>query len=761
MKKITLLFVLFFVQIIFSQEATSHHVVANGETLSIIAQKYKVTPYDIIKLNPNAVNGVKEKEVLIIPKSLVELTSKPEEKSLVVLNSDDNLDKNQNVVIHIVQSKETKFGLSKIYGLSIQNLEKQNPQIIAGLQVGQKLQIKGAITSFKQNLTQLKTLSTFTSTFDYIVLSGETLYGISKRNGITVDELIKANTAVLNGILKSGQKLSIPVRSESGNLNNSIVASNNSKFHLVEPKETKFGLSKKYGVSIEELENLNPQIVKGLQIGQKLIIPNSYTGTDFTFDKEEIVKVSENQVPIKTIKSTSNQEYISYEIQPKETLFGLSKKAAMTVKEFINLNPKLQESVQVGMIIKMPKNVIITSDFPQAVVVKETITHVSEKDKPTVNSNSANANTNSKYKDLTTTLNKSLKKQITFILPFNETEYKEYLSKSSEFIEVNDDFVKKNLELYSGALRAIDSAKTLGLNFDIKNIELKNDASNTVIDSLKINSDITQSNAVIMPYYNFQVGKVASIFNDKNIPIVTSQLANNDKGFSNLYIAEPSEALIRNTILNYLKSKNANIIVVNSQNRIQSKNIILENYPEFRFVKISDNNVVDIDDLKKLLVKDKLNYVILDTDKSSMIISSTNILLKESTEFKIEMVVLEESLLNYYSNISSIRMNILKMIYPSFSSIEKLNQIEVDSKKIVNVNSKQLSPNFILGFDLTLDTLLRLSQDKNFETSAKEDITEHIKLKFMYKKDSSGTNVNQGFYILQHNIDGMIKVLNQ
>ena len=40
----------------------------------------------------------------------------------------------------------------------------------------------------------------------------------------------------------------------------------------------------------------------------------------------------------------------------------------------------------------------------------------------------------------------------------------------------------------------------------------------------------------------------------------------------------------------------------------------MEKCPEAKFVKISDKNLVDTDDLKKLLVKNKLNYVILDTD---------------------------------------------------------------------------------------------------------------------------------------------------
>ena len=69
MKKILIIFILSFVQTLYSQTTNTYHVVSGGETLSKIAQKYKITPYDIIKLNPTAVNGVKEKDVLIIPKT--------------------------------------------------------------------------------------------------------------------------------------------------------------------------------------------------------------------------------------------------------------------------------------------------------------------------------------------------------------------------------------------------------------------------------------------------------------------------------------------------------------------------------------------------------------------------------------------------------------------------------------------------------------------------------------------------------------------
>ena len=110
-------------------------------------------------------------------------------------------------------------------------------------------------------------------------------------------------------------------------------------------------------------------------------------------------------------------------------------------------------------------------------------------------------------------------------------------------------------------------------------------------------------------------------------------LAATEAEYSNLYLSIPSDVKIRAAVLDYLKNKNANIIVVNSNERTESKNAILEKCPEAKFVKISDKNLVDTDDLKKLLVKNKLNYVILDTDKKT-IIHIPNVNSGESTKDK-------------------------------------------------------------------------------------------------------------------------------
>ncbi|WP_460836700.1 LysM peptidoglycan-binding domain-containing protein, partial [Massilia agri] len=68
-----------------------------------------------------------------------------------------------------------------------------------------------------------------------------------------------------------GQHIAIPNKRKT--LDGRVrVINKETVFHVVEPKETKFSIAKKYGISIDQLESQNPEIVNGLIVGNKLAI---------------------------------------------------------------------------------------------------------------------------------------------------------------------------------------------------------------------------------------------------------------------------------------------------------------------------------------------------------------------------------------------------------------------------------------------------------------------------------------------------------
>ncbi|PKP18691.1 MAG: hypothetical protein CVU07_01440, partial [Bacteroidetes bacterium HGW-Bacteroidetes-23] len=427
MNKQTLLFLIVFQLNIFfgfAQENTSKHSVVKGETVSSIARKYKVTPNDLYQLNPDIFDGIKEGQVISIPKSVIISQSNN-------VKSENNSSKSvDGIILHNVQFGETKFGLSKRYGVSIKELERQNPHIVNMLQAGHQLEIRGGVDTNPIKLQNTKSSFSTSNFITYEVLPGETLYGISRRYGLTVDDLMDANNLV--GILRSGQILQIPINS------NSKENDENGQFHLVQEGETKYGLSKRYGVTINELEQKNPQIVRMLQTGQRIVIPGRTSSnvvqktetkqetkvvetpkaepeiveTPTQTEKvEEVVVISEPQkeekpevkvVEKESVNSeTTNSNWIDYEIQPKETLFGLSRMAGVSQDKLIEVNPILNEGVKAGTIIKMPSDKVSEYKKPETTISETKTNSVIENKVEAVG--------------LLKTINKIEKKEITFL----------------------------------------------------------------------------------------------------------------------------------------------------------------------------------------------------------------------------------------------------------------------------------------------------------------------------------------------------------
>ena len=199
------------------------------------------------------------------------------------------------------------------------------------------------------------------------VLPKETLFGIEKKYNVSDADLKKANLFLEKDGLQIGQVLVIPSK-------NAVKSAEKLIYHDVQPKETKYSIAKQYGITIAELEKKNPEIVSNLPIGYHLLIKGNPVK-----DKE-----------ITSNNAFTNSPYKNYEIKPKETLYSLSKMAGMTQEELLALNPELKNGVEIGMNIKMPSDTAFSSVSDTKV-----------------------------YDDLTPKTNFSGRKKIALLLPFN------------------------------------------------------------------------------------------------------------------------------------------------------------------------------------------------------------------------------------------------------------------------------------------------------------------------------------------------------
>ena len=273
---LSLVFILSFNKIT-AQDLIIEHRIQKGETAYFIAQKYKVSIDEIYKLNPECQKGIKDNQIIRIP----------------VYSAEKENSKQQ--VTHVVGAKETLFGLSKQYNVSVEALQNANPILANGLQIGQQLIIP-------QNAVNLpKTEVVTSSKAIHQVTAKESLFSIARQYNVSVQDLENQNKEVLQNGLQIGQTISIPNKRKT--LDGRVrVINQETLFHVVEPKETKFSIAKKYNISIDQLESQNPEIVNGLIVGNKLAI-NTKEVKPANESEELMLALAEKQVVVEKGKA--------------------------------------------------------------------------------------------------------------------------------------------------------------------------------------------------------------------------------------------------------------------------------------------------------------------------------------------------------------------------------------------------------------------------------------------------------------------------
>ncbi len=186
------------------------------------------------------------------------------------------------VYVHSIVEGNTVYGLLADYGVSKEELLKFNPTLQDELSVGQKVYIP-----------------IVRETVNHEVKAKETLFSLSKKYGVPIDTILSANKSLSDG-LKIGQTIKIPgverliQHQLNGNnagsnhsANNSITQGNNQLVsqdsiieYTVRENETIYTISKRFMVSVEEIQKLNN--LKSMKIlpGNRLKIPVREPGND-------------------------------------------------------------------------------------------------------------------------------------------------------------------------------------------------------------------------------------------------------------------------------------------------------------------------------------------------------------------------------------------------------------------------------------------------------------------------------------------------
>ncbi|WP_281336105.1 LysM peptidoglycan-binding domain-containing protein [Flavobacterium eburneipallidum] len=606
------------------------HKVEKGETITQIAQKYSITPYDIYQLNPDAQSGLKVDSVLLIPKKGTTTKVKAVAKT------------------HKVEPKETLFGIVKQYGVSEEDLKKANPDLEKlGLQIGQVL-------------------------------------------------IIPSNTAPKKATVTPEKNI----------------------FHEVLPKETKYSIAKKYGMTIEELEKLNPEIIPNLTIGYQLLIKGNRPKTD----KVTVIETPKVVVP----KTTPAISYVDYEVKPKETLYSLSKMSGLSQDELLKLNPTLVNGVEIGMLVKVPSTALMTQE------AKKAYTSLSPK-------NSSNN-----------------RKKLVLLLPFNISKIEGDTINSTAARLKKDKFLNMTLDFYSGALMAIDSAKTLGIAVDVNIFDSQETKNSSNVAALNLEN----ADAIVGPFYQSNVEKTAELLSKNNTPVISPLSKDLGNAYPNLYQTIPSNETLKSAMFDYMRAKGGNMIAVVDKKKESVRQYLREYQKDVQFAPLLENGSLSVEGLKGLFVKDKINYVILETANTVMIKWTMNTMIGAMKMYKVQLVILEPNETLDTDEISFEQLTKLQLMYPSVIRENESPEALIFEKEYRKKN-KILPSNFATrGFDVTFDTMLRLSQDKSYQETVDTTATEQVDNKFEFYKREGGGYTNKGVYILHYDTDLMVKEAN-
>ncbi len=348
--------------------------------------------------------------------------------------------------------------------------------------------------------------------FVHTIEQGQTVYAIATMYGVSVDDIYMLNPDSKNGI-KAGAKLRIPQRDQAAG---SKQSEDNYTYHTIQPKETLYSLTIRYGVPAKAIIEANPGLsTSTFNIGKIIRIP----------------AVVIESLPTTEIKTVSKE--IEYTIAKKETMYRICKKFNVSSNELISINPKLKEGVKAGMVIKIPVKT-------EELVTTDIMGQPAEHDVNALLSLPKNSERVNQIK-------------VAMFLPFMTNEVVTSAN-SARFIEY-----------YEGFLLAIDSLRNQGCSVDLSVFDIGE--GTTQLKQILKKPELKETNLIIGAVQNDQIGLVAKFAQQNNIRYVIPFTSKNDDVLSNAYVYQV------NTPHSYLYAKaseaganlfsNDNIIFIN------------------------------------------------------------------------------------------------------------------------------------------------------------------------------------------------------
>ena len=379
--------------------------------------------------------------------------------------------------------------------------------------------------------------------------------------------------------------------------------------HVVTQGNTLYAISKTYSVAIEDIETHNPVIkTEGLKVNQTLLIPVTKE------NKAELAPITEQTA-----------SYIAHKVQPKETLYAISKQYNTSLSALLKANPEVEtQGLKEGMLLQVPI-AKVSVDQPQHVAPAkpdtlaghivgkgETLYSLSKSYNQSIEAITAandglpfglkegmairipgshsqskaegktieaeqptpvvsNATIGSKQEKFS--IDKPSSLRLALVLPFNPTFPDSGAVDDFKITEIQ----RIALNFYRGVKYAVDSFAqahpNLSITLNVINGGIDTNNTRKILKS----GTLSQAEVIVGPFYTDQFELVADHFRAKGIPVICPVPKPSKILFqrSNAIKTIPSETMQWEAIANFLAHsyRDSNLIVVNS-NKFQDQDNI-------------------------------------------------------------------------------------------------------------------------------------------------------------------------------------------
>ena len=482
---------------------------------------------------------------------------------------------------HTVAPKETPYGISRQYGLSIDELYQLNPsKKDGGLKIGDVLVVAKTGTATKTvtpKVTQVATVSASGKTGTITLQPKQTVYGITKQYKISEADIRKLNPE-LDSHLKIGDKITLPLdniqkyadssastavaqttpvvekTSEVKPISKTESATSEPAkgMYVVQAKDNYYKISKQFNLTQKQLFALNPGLeTTGLKPGEAIKVSgsdlisvedNSQNNTNSAPVTQPVSAAqTQTSAPSATTSasgktSTSEDDYVTYTVQSGDTMFSIMNHFNVTLDQLISLNPNLSDGLKAGMTLKIKKQDPMYSKKAGDVL------------------------------------------SVVLMLPFGfDANDAKYRTMSMDFL--------------TGAKLAAERNAKSGQKLDIKVVDAGNEV--TFKNSLsQINQDNTD--LIVGPFFKSSILEVLNYVKQKNIPVV-APFANSPDLFDY-----------------------NNLIIIETENSVYSDRIVKEVsqvYQDQKIYIVADNSKANANAIKTGLEKSlsKANVVIVNS----------------------------------------------------------------------------------------------------------------------------------------------------